>query len=243
MRKALAAAVIIAASTATSGCGQYRSEDPGPVVSRNYQVGNFTQVEVAGPFDVNIHTGANPGVSARGNQRLIERLQVEVKGNKLLIHPESEHRWFGGWHWTHGKGTISVTVPMVEAAVLAGAGNLNVDNVRGDRFDGKIAGSGDLSVGSVDVSSLKLGIAGSGGAVARAGKAQQAEYEIAGSGDVDAQAVQVEDLKASIAGSGGIKAHATKTADVSIMGSGDVNVAGGAKCSISKAGSGDVHCS
>jgi len=242
MRK-LVAAAIVATSFTTSACGQSRAEDPGPMVSRNYQVGNFTQVEVAGPFDVNIHTGANPGVSARGNQQLIDRLEVEVRGNKLLIHPRNEHNWFGGWHWTHGKGTISVTVPMVEAAVLAGAGNLNVDNVRGDRFDGKIAGSGDLTVGSVEVGSLKLGIAGSGGAVAKGGKAQQADYDIAGSGDVDAQAVQVETLKASIAGSGGIKAHASRTADVSIMGSGDVNVAGGAKCSVSKAGSGSVTCS
>ncbi len=242
MRKALAAAVI-AACTATSACGHNRSDDPGPMVSRNFQVGNFTQVEVAGPFDVNIHTGANPGVSARGNQQLIDRLEVEVRGSKLLIHPKNEHRWFGGLHWTHGRGTISVTVPMIEAATLAGAGDLDIDNVRGDRFEGQIAGSGDLKVGSVEVGSLKLGIAGSGGATARQGKARQAEYEIAGSGDVDAQTVEVEELKASIAGSGGIKAHASRAADVSIMGSGDVNVTGGAKCSISKAGSGNVSCS
>jgi hypothetical protein len=242
MRKAVAAAVI-AASFTTSACGQHRNEDPGPVVSRNFQVGNFTQVEVAGPLDVNIHTGGNPGVSAQGNQQLIDRLEVEVRGNKLLIHPKNDHNWFGGWHWSHGKGTISVTVPMIEAATLAGSGDLNVDNVKGDRFEGQIAGSGDLKLGSVDVASLKLGIAGSGGATATSGKAQQAEYEIAGSGDVDAQAVQVQQLKASIAGSGGIKAHASGTANVDIMGSGDVNVTGGAKCSISKAGSGTVNCS
>ena len=242
MRKALATAVV-AACTATSACGQNRSEDAGPMVSRNFPVGNFTQVEVAGPFDVNIHTGANPGVNAKGNQQLIDRLEVEVRGSKLLIRPRNEHHWFGGWHWTHGRGSISVTVPMIEAATLAGSGDLDIDNIRGDRFDGQIAGSGGIKLGSVEVGSLKLGIAGSGGATARQGKAQQAEYDIAGSGDVDAQNVQAETLKASIAGSGGIKAHASRAADVSIMGSGDVNVAGGAKCSISKAGSGNVTCS
>jgi len=243
MRRAVAAA-IVAASFTTAACGHDRDEDPGPLVSRNFQVGNFTQVEVAGPFDVNIHTGANPGVSAKGNQRLIDRLEVEVRGSKLLIHPRNEHRWFGGgWNWSHGKGMISVTVPMIEAATLAGAGDLTVDNVKGERFDGQIAGSGDLKLGSVEVGSLKLGIAGSGGATARQGKARRAEYEIAGSGDVDAQSIQVEELKASIAGSGGIKAHASKSADVDIMGSGDVDVVGGAKCSISKAGSGNVNCS
>lgn len=242
MRKALAAAVI-AASFTTSACGRERSENPGPVVSRNFQVGNFTEVEVAGPFDVNIHTGANPGVSARGNQQLIDRLEVEVRGSKLLIRPKSEHRWFGGWHSTRGKGTISVTVPMIQAATLAGAGDLNVDNVKGERFDGQIAGSGDLKVGTVDVASLKLAIAGSGGASAGSGKAREAEYDIAGSGDVDTQTVQVESLKVSIAGSGGIKAHASRAAEVNIMGSGDVNVTGGAKCSINKMGSGTVNCS
>jgi putative autotransporter adhesin-like protein len=242
MRKAVAAA-IIAASFTTSACARHRDEDPGPMISRNFQVGNFTQVEVAGPFDVNIHTGANPGVSAQGNQKLIDRLEVEVKGDKLLIHTKNEHHWFGGWHWSHGKGTISVTVPMIEAATLAGSGGLNIDNVKGERFDGQIAGSGDLKIGAVQVGALKLGIAGSGGATANSGTAKQAEYEIAGSGDVDAQAIQAEEIKASIAGSGGIKAHASRAADVSIMGSGDVSVTGGAKCSISKAGSGSVNCS
>ena len=242
MRKALAAAVL-AASFATSACGRERNEDPGPMVSRNYQVGNFTEVEVAGPFDVNIHTGANPGVSARGNQQLIDRLEVEVRGNRLVIRPKRDRRWFGGWNSVNGKGTISVNVPMIQAATLAGAGDLNVDNVRGERFEGQIAGSGDLKLGTVEVGSLKLGIAGSGTASADSGKAREAEYDIAGSGDVDAQTVQVENLKISIAGAGGIKAHASRAADVDIMGSGNVNVTGGAKCSVSKAGSGSVNCS
>jgi hypothetical protein len=243
MRKSIAAAGLLAASFTTSACSHERSEDPGPVVQRSFQVGNFTEVEVAGPFDVDIRTGGNPGVSARGNRALIDRLEVEVRGNKLVIHPKSEHRWFGGWHSTVGKGSISVTVPMIEAATLAGSGDLNVDNVRGDRFDGKIAGSGGLKLGTVEVGTLKLGIAGSGGATAGQGKAQQAEYEIAGSGNVDAQTLQVQTLKVSIAGAGDVKAHASGTADVSIMGAGDVTVMGGAKCDAHKMGSGNVNCS
>jgi hypothetical protein len=221
MRKVVAAAVI-AASAATSACGRSHDEDPGPQVSHNYQVGNSQEVEVAGPFDVTIHTGAAPTVQAKGNQKLIERLVVEVKGNKLLIHPKEKHGWFGSWGSVRGKGEIAVTVPMIQAATLAGAG--------------------DLKLGSVEVGSLKIGIAGAGGATAGPGKAGSAEYQIAGSGDVDARSVQVEDLKVSIAGSGSIKAHASRAADVNIMGSGSVDVTGGAKCSVSKAGAGDVHC-
>ena len=242
MRKSLAAA-LIAASAGTSACGQTRAEDGGLTVSRNYQVGNFQEIDVGGPFDVTIRTGANPSVRATGSQKLIERLVVEVKGDKLEIHPRREKGWFGGWGGNHGKATLEVTVPMLRAATLAGAGGMTINKITGDSFEGQIAGAGDLRVDSIEVGSLKLGIAGAGNAVAGSGRAKSAEYEIAGSGGVDAKAITTEDLKVSVAGAGDVKAHATRAADVSIMGAGDVEVTGGARCSVHRAGAGDVRCS
>src|SRR4051794_38570678 len=87
MRTAIVS-VAIAASFATSGCSRTHSEDGGPTVSRNYQVGGFDQIEVAGPYNVQVRTGANPGVSASGGAKLMEHMVVEVQNGKLLIHPE-----------------------------------------------------------------------------------------------------------------------------------------------------------
>ena len=240
MRKSIAAA-LIAASAATAGCSHNSERGGGPVVSRAYQVGNFTAIEAAGPFNVTVKTGANPGVQAKGNEKLIEKLVVEVDGDTLKIRPENNRGWF---HWgvSHGKADIMITVPQLRAATLAGAGGITIDKVQGDSFDGQIAGSGDLNIQSLDVASLKVGIAGAG-SVTGHGKAQTAGYEIAGSGDVNADGIAVEDLKVDIAGSGNVRAQATKTAKVDIMGSGDVEVKGGAKCTVSKMGGGDVRCS
>ena len=241
MRK-LIAPVLIGAAVTISACGEGRSEEAGPMVSRSFPVGNFTEIEIAGPFDVDVRTGANPSVSARGNEKLIERLEVEVRGDTLVVRPKKDRGWFGGGWNMNGKGTLAITVPMIRAATLAGAGDMNINAVRGDDFEGQIAGSGDLRVDSIEVERLKLGIAGSGGVSARGGKARRAEYSIAGSGDVDASALSTEDLEVSIAGSGGVRANASRSADVDIVGSGDVQVSGGAKCKVSKAGSGNVTC-
>jgi hypothetical protein len=241
MRKSLAAAVM-AASAATSACGQTRTEDGGPTVSRNYQVGNFQQIEVAGPYDVEVRTGTNPSASARGSEKLLEHTIVEVQGDKLVIRPKRENHWFGGWS-TNGKANFTITVPQLKGATIAGSGGIKVDRVQGDSFEGTVAGSGDLDLGALDVQSLKLAIAGSGGVKAGAGKTQSAQYDIAGSGDVDAGAIQAQQAKVSIAGSGSVKAQAHGTADVSIMGSGDVDLSGGAKCSVTKMGSGEARCS
>jgi hypothetical protein len=240
MQKSLAA--VVAASAALSGCQVRAQEGGGPTVSRNYQVGNFQQIEVAGPYDVEVRTGANPSVAARGSEKLLERTVVEVKGDKLVIHPENNHSFFHfGWS-SHGKANFTVTVPQLSGATIAGSGDVHVDRVQGDHFEGTVAGSGGINVGNMDVQTLKLAIAGSGG-VKAAGKAKNATYDIAGSGGIDGAGIVTEQAKVSIAGSGDVKAHATSTADVSIMGSGDVDVTGGAKCNVSKAGSGSVRCS
>src|SRR5438067_10168896 len=240
MLRPLAAVIAV---TAVTGCHAQAGNDGGSTVSKNYNVGNFSAIEVAGPYDVEVRTGANPSVSARGSERLLERTVVEVNGDKLVIHTEHNHSFFHfGWS-SHGEAKFIVTVPQLSGATIAGSGGIRVDKVSGRAFEGTVAGSGGLDVAAMDVQQLKLSIAGSGGVKAGAGKAQSAEYEIAGSGDIDAGAVQAQALKASIAGSGGIKAHSSGTADVSIMGSGDVDVSGGAKCTISKAGSGNVRCS
>ena len=241
MRKSLAAAMVAACAVALAGCNR-PNDDGGPTVSRSYNVSNFHEIEAAGPYDVTIHTGGNAAVSASGGEKLLDKTVVEVRGDKLLIHPEEQHGFFHmGWSG-RGHAKFTVTVPQLTAGVIAGSGDMTIDRVQGSGFEGTVAGSGGLSIGQANVQALKLSIAGSGNARA-AGQAQSADYEIAGSGGVDTAAVQTQQAKISIAGSGSVKAHASQTADVSIMGSGDVNVTGGAKCSVSKAGSGDVHCS
>ena len=243
MRKPIAAAAIIAASAATAACSHERREGPGPTVSRTYQIGGFSQIEVAGPYDVDVRTGSGPNVSAKGSEKLLERTIVEVKGDKLLIHPAKQKGWFHPGFVSRGKASFVVTVPELKAATIAGSGGIKVDRVTGDSFDGTIAGSGGLTLASTNVQSLKLSIAGSGDIQARGGKAKTADYDIAGSGGINANGVSAEQARVSIAGSGSVNAKATGTAKVDILGSGDVNVSGGAKCSVSKNGSGNVHCS
>ncbi len=231
----------VAAATMVAGCGSAHSEDGGPTVQRNYEVGNFDRIELAGAYDVTVKTGSAPSVHASGNEKAMERLVVEVKNGILTIYPKKRN----GFSWSSGGGHVAlqVTVPSLRGAELAGSGDLRIDSVAGDQFAGGIAGSGNLTVDRLQVGELKIDIAGSGSAKASNGRVKKAEYDIAGSGGIDAAGVAAETASVSIAGSGAVMANASNSANVSIMGSGNVEVKGGAKCTVSKAGSGDVRCS
>jgi hypothetical protein len=243
MRKAMLLGVG-AMAMAAAGCGKSQAEDGGPTVQRSYQVGAFDKIEVAGPYDVTVRTGSAPSVSASGPQKAIDQMVVEVRGDKLVIHPQERHGGIFSWgSHSYGNTSLQVTVPALSAAVIAGSGGISVDKIKGDRFDGAVAGSGDLNLDSLEVQSLKLSIGGSGDVRARSGQARNADYNIAGSGDIDARGIRSETADVSIAGSGSIRAEATSVANAKIMGSGDITLTGGAKCTVSKMGSGDVNCS
>lgn len=232
---------ITAAALAAAGCTEAKSENGGPTIDRDYAVSEFDRIELAGAYDADVRTGAAPSVRARGSQKAIEDLEVVVDDGALVIKPRKKMNF--GWGSHHGKVALTVTVPTLRAAEIAGSGDIRIDNVSGDSFDGGIAGSGNLKIRRVEVNRLKLTIAGSGSAQAAGGRAKSAEYEIAGSGGIDARGVAVETAAVSIAGSGDVDAQASNTASVSIMGSGNVGMTGGAKCTVSKAGSGNVRCS
>lgn len=242
MRQFYAAATAAASILVLSACSEGRAESAGPKVSRSWQVGSFTGLEVSGPYDVKVVTGKAVSVSASGPQKLLDETEVVVKDGKLLIRPKKKN-WTGGMSWSSSDtSSFTVTVPALAEAGIAGSGNLQIDQVTGQAFKGGVAGSGDLRVGRMAVQQLDLGIAGSGKIIA-AGEARRAKYGIAGSGDLDASGVRAVDAEAKIAGSGDIRAQATGTAKATIAGSGDIAITGGARCTTSKNGSGDIRCS
>ena len=242
MRHHLLVATAVISTAVLAACSEGRAESGGPAVSRNYQVGGFTGIEVAGPFDVKVTTGKAVSVAASGPQKLLDETEVSVKDGKLLIRPRKKG-WFGAMNWSSREpSTFTISVPTLDSVEVAGSGDIDVDRVSGDRFRGAIAGSGNLRLPQVAVRDLGLAIAGSGGIVV-AGQAQQASFEIAGSGDVDASGLKATDAEAEIAGSGNIRAQVTGNAKASIAGSGDIDIRGGARCQSSKAGSGEIRCS
>jgi hypothetical protein len=229
------------AAVSLAGCTEGKAQEPGATVERDYQVGTFDRIELAGAYEATVRTGAAASVHAKGGENILEKLIVEVEDGALKIHPEKGARW-GDWKG-NSKIELIITVPALRGAGLAGSGGIRIDKITGDSFAGELAGAGNLNIDRIDVDRLKIEIAGSGNANAGTGKARVLELEVAGAGEINAKDVVAEDASVSIAGAGEIIAHATKTAKVDIAGAGDVQVTGGAKCTVSKLGAGNVRCS
>jgi hypothetical protein len=62
----------------------------GPDAERDFEVGEFERLEVAGPFDVNVQTGGSVGVHASGPEWALDNLRIELEDDRLFIGCEGD---------------------------------------------------------------------------------------------------------------------------------------------------------
>lgn len=216
------------------------SAQEGQGANRTYNVARFDSVSSAGPHKVVVRVGGPASVRAQGPADLLDKMEVVVEDGDLEIRPKRQFR--NNYRWTDRRqATFYVTAPALQAAAVAGSGDMTIDRIEGDRFSGAIAGSGNLDVASLRVANAKLSIAGSGDLSAR-GSAAQSDLSIAGSGNLRLGQVASRNASVRIAGSGNVDISAQEAVNVSLIGSGDVNVSGTARCTVSKMGGGNVRC-
>ena len=169
------------------------ADDDGPTIERDFEVGEFERLDVAGPMDVEVRTGASPSVQASGPEWALDNLRVEQRDDRLLIGCEGE---------IDADVTVTVTVPHLAAARLSGSGDVSIDRIKGDAFECSTSGSGDLSVDEIDVQTLKLSTSGSGDIDIDKIRAADIETAQMGSGDLSFDAGESAVIKLAMNGSG-----------------------------------------
>ncbi len=229
----VAGGLVLVAGVALAGCSAVAAAGG---TQRNFPVGGFDQLTVAGSADVSVATGKTVSVRAAGDADAIDRLEITVANNRLTIGTKS-----GWWGWKSGKVHVYVTVPALRGAAVAGSADVEVDRIQADDFSAAVTGSGSVRIASLAARSARFSIAGSGDATAT-GTAQALSVNVTGSGNARLAALKATNLTAAVEGSGDLDAYATGAATLSVAGSGDIRVTGGARCTTSKAGSGSVRC-
>ena len=232
--------LMLGAVIALGACSSANGEADQRDIQRNIQISDFRKLSVVGSHEVVVTVGGAPSVRAEGRERDLERLRVAVRDGTLVI--DSERHRGGFLSFRHDRGVrLHVTVPALEGAEVAGSGEVRVDRVQSEAFEGAVTGSGELHIGTLQAQRAALAVAGSGD-LRIAGTVPDLTVSVAGSGDAGLDRLNSQRATVSVAGSGDVRLHATETVRGSVLGSGNVAVTGGARCEVERTGSGSVHC-
>jgi hypothetical protein len=206
---------------------------------QNYEVAPFTEISTSGPQDLVITYGETQAIRAEGSPQALAGLEAVVIDGELTIRPKG---FPAVANWGRFRSaTFHITLPRLERLALAGSGDVTVDRIEGDAFEGTVAGSGKLSIASLRVDEADFSIGGSG-EIDAAGTAREADVSIGGSGTIEADGLRIQNASVSIAGAGDVELTVEEEARISILGSGNVEINGSATCSVSRMGSGSVSC-
>jgi len=213
---------------------------PATAAEKRYGLPSFESIEVDADVTVEVSARAPVSAVASGPQDALDRLLVEARDGKLII----KMRRFAG-DGEKGKGAAPVLVRVnaagLASAMLAGAGSLAIDRLRGARVAIGLRGPGRLTVESIDADRLEVAVIGNG-IMTLGGEAKQANMLLSGAGSVDAGKLAVGDLKSDSEGAGDHLFNATKSATVTARGVGKTVVLGRPVCTVRNVGSGTVDC-
>ncbi|OWQ95152.1 head GIN domain-containing protein [Sphingopyxis witflariensis] len=224
---AIAAATLLVSSPATAA-------------EKRYGLTSFEAIEVMADVAVEVTTRAPVSAVATGPQDALDRISIEARDGRLVI---SERKFAGDEKRRTPRGavTIRINAANLRSAMLAGAGSLQIDRLKGTRVAIGLRGPGRVSVGTISSDRLSVAMVGNG-AMTLGGKVKQAQMNLSGAGRVDAAALAVDALTSDSEGAGEHMLRAVKTAAITARGVGKTVVLGKPVCTVRNIGSGTVMC-
>ena len=204
-------------------------------ITRN--VGDYDEINVAGFFDVTLVTGDEGELTIEGESNLLEYIETEVDGDRLVIKVKHKKNIKTSW----GKN-IRIKVPFrdLDRVTLSGSGEIvSTDVIKANNFMVSVSGSGDINL-VVEASTTESRVTGSGDLVLR-GSTRDHEASVTGSGDLEAGRFKADNVDAKVTGSGDIRVSCEKSIRARVTGSGDIEYVGNpSKQDTKVSGSGDI---
>ena len=250
----LALLILLPALACSTGIPGITVNGSGNIVSRDYDVSDFTRVTLAGFGDVFITQGDSESLSVETDDNIFGHLDIHVQNSELTLGTKLDAILI-----PTNSIIFRLTVKDLNAVSLAGSGNIYSEALQSDDLEVSVGGSGNVEVKGLNGTSLSANLPGSGkisiqqiavtsvdisingsGDIELAGKADQQTISINGSGKYIAGYLETTSADISVGGSGNLTVWVTDTLDVRVNGSGDVSYYGRPAVNQTGGGSGNV---
>ncbi|APD06182.1 hypothetical protein UJ101_00643 [Flavobacteriaceae bacterium UJ101] len=221
-----------------NSCAQSSIKGEGSVITKEFPISNFTELNIAGSIDyILVDNARQSAVIVKTHANLMDRIEIKQKSSALSIGLKNNTN-------LRSYKTFEVYIPVSTRNLAeihhAGSGEMISEVIlSANSLELNHAGSGEVST-QVNSYNLKASTAGSG-EINLEGKAENVKMSLSGSGEILAKNLKSKNAKIGISGSGEVEISVSHDLKVAISGSGDVYYKGNPS-NIKKtiSGSGDV---
>lgn len=205
----------------------------GKILKKEYPVSSFSEVDIAGVFDVVLIQGSEEKVIFEADHNIQEFFEAKNEGSTL-------HLDFIGNVKDKHVNTVYVTFKALDKLIFSGIGDIRTEgNVKLSSFECLVSGVGDLSL-DMECENLDVNFTGVGD-IKLKGNGNKANYQWSGIGDLIADDLKAKDVVLLLSGVGDAKLNASESLEVKLTGLGDVHYKGSPKSTdLNTSGMGDI---
>jgi hypothetical protein len=160
----------------------------------------FKSISVRGPISVTVEAGRTQSLTVRGNDRFVQGLASEVVNGELRVYMRDKNV-----STNKMDQRIIITMPELRAFSAEGAGEIKLDNIRGERLDVNYRGAGSMGI---------------------TGRVKSFRMKAEGVGEVNTKALIANDVDIDFQGIGDVQIYAKDKLDVAVQGMGSVKYFG-----------------
>lgn len=208
--------------------------DAAVATSRNFGIRSFETIRIEGPYRVLLKTGVAPFARAKGSPAALDRIDIEMRGNTLVVRASPFAR--NPSQASLDPVEVELGTHDLDAASLTGAGSLTIDKVKAFKFELAVAGAGLADIQNAEIDQLSLVLAGNA-AGRLAGKAKQMKAVLRGLSTLDSSGLDVADADIGSEGPTTVRAHVTKSLKLTAGGTASYTLTGRPSCTLSVKGS------
>ena len=224
MKKTLAllSALSMLLSNAQDWKGREKVKGNGKEITISKTTTEYDGIEAGGFFDVELVSGKEGNIKIKGEENLLEFINVEVNNNLLKIYIDKKKQL----ECSNNK-KIVITVPFdkIDTLKFSGSGDVYTQTkISGPSLELKLTGSGNMKI-DTDATKVAASLVGSGD-ILLSGKTTDLDLNLTGSGDIDSKTLLANNAKAKVAGSGDIKVNSTGKLSATVSGSGNIQYKG-----------------
>jgi len=243
MKKITLACVLLLTLALSTGCmvtsfggfGANTVQGTGPMVSRDFDILNFTGINISGGYTVVYRHAQAVSVTVSMQENLFDYLNVGVRNGVLFVDSDRSFR-------TSSSNTprLYVYAPMIDSVTVSGAITTNDwDTINAPSFYINVGGAATATI-DMNVEELDITVAGAA-TLYLSGNATVANLSIAGAGTLNGENLQTRDATISLAGTGNAELAVSDNLNVSISGVGNVWYIGSPNVTQTIAGMGRVR--
>lgn len=198
-------------------CDEYVKGN-GKITKKNFEVSDFTTIELRGGYDVFLYQGNTENVEIETDENILEEIEVTVENHVLVIKTKKNIL-------SSTKTEVHIQLKDIEEIDIAGAVNLGgKGTIKSKEMVMDVSGAAEINMDLI-AKEVQLNVAG-GSKTELTGEIKKLNISISGAGELNTEKLENKECSIVISGAGSAKVNCTQKLEINITGAGYIGYTG-----------------